>query len=243
MKTYKMTQAEFLKVILFAVGFTFLAARLFYHSIWGCIWFPVFMVLVYQKGKMEYYHKKKAELEEQFMHGMRVLNNSLQAGLSMENAWKEVQREILLLYGENSVFYQELKEMNGSVALNIPIEKLFLDLAYRLALEDAIGFAEVFHYGKRLGGNWKHIIDTVVNRMGDKYDGKKEIEVMIAEKKMEQTIMNILPLAILLFLQMSAWEYLSVLYHNWMGVIAMSICLAGYLVSIVISEKILHIEV
>ena len=87
------------------------------------------------------------------------------------------------------------------------------------------------------------MIDTVVNRMGDKYDGKKEIEVMIAEKKMEQTIMNILPLAILLFLQMSAWEYLSVLYHNWMGVIAMSICLAGYLVSIVISEKILHIEV
>ena len=243
MKKYTMTLQEKGRVVCSSMGITILIAVLFYRSIWGCVIFPVVCYLVYQKIRMESYERKKQEMEEQFLHGMRVLNNSLQAGLSMENAWREVEKEILLLYGKESVFYMEVKNMNASVSLNIPIEKLFLDFAYRSELEDAINFAELFHYGKRFGANWKHLIDAVVSHMGEKYEGRKEIEVMVAEKKMEQRIMNILPLGILLFLQVSAWDYMSVLFHNWLGVICMTVCLTAYIVSIIISEKILQIRI
>lgn len=243
MKKYAMTLQEKGKTVFVALGITILIAVLFYRSVWGCICFPFVFYLVHEKMRMESYNQKKQEMEEQFLHGMRVLNNSLQAGLSMENAWREIEKETLLLYGNKSVFYLEVKDINRSVELSVPIEKLFLDFAYRSELEDAINFAELFHYGKRFGANWKHMIDTVVTHMGEKYEGRKEIEVMVAEKKMEQSIMNILPLGILLFLQVSAWDYMSVLFHNWLGVICMTICLIAYIVSIIISEKILQIRI
>lgn len=219
------------------------AAVLCYRSVWGLVLLPLFFGLEYKRTKKREAECRKKELEEQFMQGMRVLNSSLQAGLSMENAWLEVEKEIKILYGEDTFFYQELRNMNHSVALNMPVEALFLDFAYRSGLEEAISFAEVFDYAKRCGGNWKHIIDTVVSRMGEKYDAQKEISVLVAEKKMEQQIMNLMPLGLLLFLQVSAWEYMSVLYHNRIGVICMSVFLAGYLAAIWLSEKILQIRV
>lgn len=232
-----------LSVFLRSVGITMAAAFLFYRSVWGMLLYPLIFLLEYKRSKKRNIEKQKAELEEQIMHGMRVLNSALCAGLSMENAWREVEREIQILHGETALFYQELKDMNHSVSLNMPIEKLFLDFAYRSGLEDVISFAEVFDYGKRCGANWKHMIDAVVNRMGNKYDAKKEIEVIIAEKKLEQQIMNLMPLGMLLFLQISAWDYMSVLYHNWVGAFFMTVCLIGYLTALFLSEKILQIKV
>lgn len=238
-----MALQELLYIFLQSIGSTLVAAVLCYRSAWGLLLFPLFLYLQYKQCRQKISNKRKAELEEQFMHGMRVLNTALQAGLSMENAWLEVQKEIRILYGEKSSFYQELKEMNCSVELNMPVEKLFLDFAYRSGLEDAVSFAEVFDYGKRYGGNWKHMIDMVVNRMGEKYDAKKEIEIMVAEKKMEQQVMNVMPLVIVAFLQISAWDYMTVLYHNWIGVICMTICLFLYLAALEISTRILQIKV
>ena len=234
---------EWLKIFLRSMGFTIGIALLFYHSVWGIVLYPIIGVFEYQRSKKRYFEEQKAELEAQIIHGMRVLNSSLGAGLSMENAWREVEKEIRILYGENALFYQEVKEMNHSVGLNISIEKLFLDFAYRFGLEDVISFAEMFDYGKRCGANWKHMIDVVVNRMGNKYDTQKEIEVLIAEKKLEQQIMNLMPLGMLLFLQVSAWDYMSVLYHNWFGILCMSICLVGYLTAFLCSEKLLQIQI
>ena len=79
--------------------------------------------------------------------------------------------------------------------------------------------------------------------MMERQEVKQEIEVMVAEKKMEQEIMNLLPLGILGFLQFSAWDYMQVLYHNWFGVIAMSLFLAAYVVAILLSRKILKIRI
>ena len=89
----------------------------------------------------------------------------------------------------------------------------------------------------------KQMIDAVVSRMGNKYDTKKEIEVLIAEKKLEQQIMNLMPLGMLLFLQISAWEYMEPLYHNGFGVFCMTICLVGYVTAWILSENILRIQV
>ena len=74
-------------------------------------------------------------------------------------------------------------------------------------------------------------------------DIKKEIEVMIASKKLEQQVLNVIPLGILLFLQVSSWDYMSVMYHNPMGILCLSICFVGYAAAYVLSEKILNIQV
>lgn len=241
--TYQLSVKEMGIVVLQAIGVTAIVSILFYRSFWGIVIFPIFICLLYRKAKKDGAERQKRMLQEQFVNGIRVLNSSLQAGLAMENAWREVQKETKLMYGEDAVFYQELQEINHSVALNIPIEKLFLEFAYRAQIEDIIQFAEILDYGKRSGGNWKKIIDSTVYRINERYDAQKQIEVMVAEKKMEQQIMNIIPLGILGFLQMSAWDYMSVMFHNLFGVLCMTVFFIGYLAAILLSQKVLKVKV
>lgn len=241
--TYQLSVKEMGIVVLQAIGVTAIVSILFYRSFWGIVIFPIFICLLYRKAKKDGAERQKRMLQEQFVNGIRVLNSSLQAGLAMENAWREVQKETKLMYGEDAVFYQELQEINHSVALNIPIEKLFLEFAYRAQIEDIIQFAEILDYGKRSGGNWKKIIDSTVYRISERYDAQKQIEVMVAEKKMEQQIMNMIPLGILGFLQMSAWDYMSVMFHNLFGVLCMTVFFIGYLAAILLSQKVLKVKV
>ena len=109
-----MKKNSFLKTFIEAVFLTVILSTLFYRSMWGGLIFPLLMYLLYQKRLQTEQEDEKRELEEQFMNGIRVLNTSLQAGLSMENAWKEVQRETELLYGNEAVFYKEVKGASGN---------------------------------------------------------------------------------------------------------------------------------
>ena len=177
------------------------------------------------------------------MQGMQILNSGLQAGMSMESAWREVEKECGILYGRQDAFYLEVRTMNRTVSYNLPIEQLFLEFAHRTGVEDIISFAEIFAYGKRSGGNWKNILDRTVAQIAERYEAQREITVMVAAKRLEQQVMNLVPLGMLLFLQISSWEYVKVLYHNFFGAMCMSICLAVYLSAMSLAEKIMEIKV
>lgn len=242
-RRYQLEKREYAKVFLLSLGANMLIALLFYRSIWGLCCFPVLYYLFCKREKQKQKELRSQKLLDEFVNGIRVLNTALQAGLSMENAWREVQKELFVMYGDSSLFLKEVKEINHSVALNVPIEKLMLQFAYRSGLEDIILFAELFSYGKRSGGNWRRMTQDVIQHIQDTYDARKEIEVMVASKQLEQQVLNVIPLGILLFLQISSWDYMSVLYHNPLGILCMSICLLGYGGAILLAEKILQIQV
>lgn len=234
---------EKINVLLRSAGISIIIAVLFYRSFWGLVFFPVVFGVQLRWTWRDREERRKEELRKEFLYGMGVLNSSVQAGLSIENAWKEVEKETRLLHGNTSEFYQELKEINQRAAHNVPIEKLFLAFAYRCEIEEIIQFAELLEFGKRSGSNWKNIIDITVDQMMEQQAVKMDIEVMVAEKKMEQKIMNLMPLGILAFLQISAGDYMSVLYHNWFGILIMTLFLFGYFVAILLSQKILKVQI
>lgn len=242
-KDYRLSAKEEMYVVAGSVVVTLTIAILFYRSGWGFVLFPVVYGIVRKEQKIKGKERRMQQMQEHFLNGIKTLNTSLQAGMSMETAWREVEKETKLLYGEQSIFYQEIAAMNHSVSLNIPIERLFMEFANRTGMEDLMQFAETFDYGKRSGGNWIKIIESTVYRMSEKYETKQQIEVMVAEKKMEQQVMNVIPLGVLAFLQFSSWDYMSVMYHNWLGIACMTFVLAGYGASIILSKKILQIRV
>lgn len=241
-KKYHLSSKEKGLVLLKSLGITMVIMLLFYRSFWAVIFFPLVCFVMLRQAQKTSQETARKKLQEEFLHGIGVLNSSLQAGFSMENAWKEVEKEIKLLYGDTAEFYLKLKEMNQRVAHNMPIEKLFLEFAYTSRMADIIQFAELLEFGKRSGSNWKKIIDVTVSQITEQREAKQEIEVMVAEKRMEQQIMNVMPLGLLAFLQFSAWDYMAVLYHNWFGVICMTIFLLGYVAAYGLSQKILKVE-
>lgn len=229
------------RVCMKSAGITAMIMFLVYRSVWAVIFFPVVWIFQTKIEQQKEKEERNMRLQVEFLQGIVVLNSALQAGLSMENAWREVEKETKMLYGDSSEFYIAIKEINQKVAHNNPIEKLFLEYAYKTKIEDMIQFAELMEFGKRTGSNWKKIMDGTVYQMTERQGARQEIEVMMAEKKMEQQIMNVVPIGLLGFLQISAWDYMSILYHNLFGVIVMTLFLAGYILAILLSQKIMKV--
>lgn len=231
------------KIWLYTIGIGVCVALLFYRSVYGLLLTPFIYIFTKKRIKQKEEEEKKQRLLEQFIHGIRVLDTALQAGLSMENAWIEVEKETAILYGKEVLFYQYVKEINRLVSLNNPMERCVLEFAKKTEIEEILQFAEIFAYGKRSGGNWKKIIGNVVQRLSEKVEAEQEIVLMVAEKKLEQQVMNVIPLGMLAFLQISSWDYMSVMYHNPVGVLCMTIILIAYGLSIFLAERIMQIRV
>lgn len=241
--TYHFSFREWLELLFKTLVVSAGLSYLFYRSWWGMLITPCQFYILFKWKKQAYIEQRKTQLHQQFIDCLKVICSCLMAGMSMENAWSEATKGIGAMHGEKCILYSELKEMNALIETNVPIEQVLLAFAYRSGVDDIISFAEVFAYGKRSGGNWRKIIEDTTLRMEERYETKKQIEVMISGKKMEQKIMNVIPLLMILFLQISSGDYMDILYGNPIGVVCMSICLAGYGVSVFLAQKIMKIQV
>lgn len=240
---YKLSVFEKFKIFGLASLIGVVIAYLFYDSLYACVGVIGIYFFFRQQSIQNNILEQKQKLSQQFMDSLRSISTALLAGYSMENAWKEAQNEIGMLHGEDSLMYIELDEMNRAVKMSIPLEQTMKAFAERSGIEDIDSFSEIFSFAKRSGGNFVQIIDSTSYRMCEKYEIKREIEVMIASKKLEQKVMNVIPLIILGYLKITSIDYLSVLYGNILGALFMTICLMAYGLAIYISKKVLDIKV
>lgn len=238
-----LSRKEIVFVMIEAMGVTAAIAILFYENICACILYPVIFAIVWRRTKRELLEKRKQMISIQFLDAMRAVGASLLSGYSMENAWKEAQKEIKLLHGSKSYLYVELEEINRSVELSIPIESLLEQFGVRTGIEEIQSFAEVFSFSKRSGGDFVKMIETTTNHMRLKQETQQEISVAIASRRLEQKVMNLVPLFILAYLRVSSGDYLDALYHNAFGVVFMTACLGLYALAIVISERLTAIRI
>ena len=206
-----------------------LLAYLFYDSVWGMAVLAVFVPLYGSQRKGELKEKKIHVLEKEFQDGLYSAAAALEAGYSMENAWKEAEKELLRMYGKEGVFYRYLYKMNRRVSLNEPIENQILEFARHAGTENIRNFADIFSFAKRSGGNLTAIMKKTADRIRMNVQIQEEIETMLSARRLEQKIMNIMPLGILLYIRTGVAGFLDPLYHSFFGGLLMSGCLAGYL--------------
>ena len=84
--------------------------------------------------------------------------------------------------------YMEIQlEHGGSV------EKLLDSLGRRSGIEDIQNFSQILIQSKKMGGNMRRILQECITSMEEQRDVKKEIQAMLASRRLEQRIMSILP--------------------------------------------------
>lgn len=220
-----------------------LASWLLYKSVFGMVLFIILFPVVIKRRKSRMCEKQKEELLMQFKDAMQSVTMALQAGYSMENAWKESERELAGLHGEEALFVQELRRINAAVGVNQPIERLLYEFAQRSDCEDIQNFSEVFLFAKRSGGDFCKIMQTTVRHISEKTEVESEIQTILSAKKMEQRIMNVIPVGLLLYLNVTAPDFLVGLYGNLAGRAIMTAALLVYVAAVRISEKIMQIKV
>ncbi|MCD8046378.1 MAG: type II secretion system F family protein [Clostridiales bacterium] len=219
------------------------AAFVFYRSVWAMV-LGVFLVPFYiNRRKKRWMRMRTQTLQRQFISGMQMVAGSLTAGYSMENAWRKAEEELAALYGSDAEFCMQMHGMNQRLAVNEPLEKILYDFAIESGVPEIRDFSEVFSYAKRSGGNLTEIIRSTTGRMQRKEEILADIEAAVASKKMELRMMDLLLPGILLFVTISSPSYVSALYHNALGIAAMSVCLAGYLGCMYWAERLTDIPV
>ena len=242
-REYHFTGKEIVKYLIQSILLCGALDYLFYQNKWLMILAIPVSVIFLKVRKKQLIRERRKNLNYQFKDALNALSVAVQAGYSVENAFKESYRDIYMLYGENSIMAQELYLLTRRLRNNEQLEDILMSLGNRSGVKDIRDFAEVFRIAKRNGGSLSGIISNTAHIIEGKSEVRREINTIMSEKKMEQKIMQIMPFGMMLYVSLTSPGFFEGLYHNLRGVLLMSVCLIVYAAAYVLGDKILKIEV
>lgn len=234
---------EYAKAVLQGCCVIAAISYLFYGNVFYTILFSPYLIWYIKSWEKEKIKQKKATFRLQFKEAIQSLSAALNVGYSVENAMREVSKDLKTMYKKDDTILKEFALMIRQVQMNVPVETAFDDFATRTGDEDVQTFVTVFNMAKRSGGDTLEIIRNTVRQMGEKIDVERDIENILAAKKLEFRILTFIPFGMILCLKFSFAEFMDVLYGNAVGAFVMSVCLAIYFVAYEIGKKIVEIEV
>lgn len=237
------SRRERLKCMAEGIGIVLAIAMFFYRTLWAIPFlFPLY--ILYQRERTKSISsKKQKEMAVQFKEAILSVSANQKAGYSVENSFRQAYEDMILLYGRDSPICKEFAAILTGLNNNLILEKLLHDFGRRSKVEDIREFAEVFAAAKRNGGNMTEVIERSASVIEDKVETEKEIRILISAKQLEQKIMNLVPFGILLYIGATSRGFFDVLYHNLPGILIMTVCLAVYTAAVLLSVKIVNIEV
>lgn len=193
--------------------------------------------------KQRLLRRQQETLLLQFKDAMESMISALSAGYSLENSVYEAQKDLLLMYQKEDLIIKEFKYLTTQAGLHVPVEKLMMELGERSGIEDIRMFSEILTTAKKTGGNLVKIMKRTSDNISEKIETKREIETVIAGKKMEARCMNVIPFGIIVYLRAFSPGFLDPLYGNLTGILIMSMALIIYLGAFWWSCKITDISI
>lgn len=93
-----------------------------------------------------------------------------------------------------------------------PVEEALRDFSARAGMEDIERFADVFTVCKRTGGDLVEVVRRTSTIIGEKLDIQQDIAVSISQKKFEAKALLISPLIMVIFMSLTAGDYMQPMY-------------------------------
>lgn len=216
---------------------------LFYRSFLISIFFSIPIgILFLRYYKRTLLERRRKQLSVSFKDLLESLVSALSAGYSMENAMAAAKKDLLLIYEEESLIICELKYMAQKLGLGYGMGQVLTEWGERSGLEEIADFARIYTTAKRTGGNLVAIMRQTGKSISEKIELRREIETMIAGKKLESKFMSAVPLLILIYLQVCSPEFLDPLYEGILGRVVMTGALVIYAVSYLWIKRIINID-
>lgn len=240
---YRFSAGEFLRYTAEGIGIAALISYVFYRSI--AAFFPLLGILYFylKEKKKDCVLRQKQKLRQEFKETMGSLIAGLQAGYSVENAFMRSYADMVMLFGSKSLMAKELLQIKKKLHNNQNLEDILTDFAKRSGLKDIEDFAEVFRIAKRSGGDLPGMMRSTADLIFDKMEVERKIETLVSAKKYEQSIMNMVPFGIILYIDFSSPGFFDSLYHNVTGIIIMTVLLGVYIAAFFLAKKIISIPV
>lgn len=212
---------------------------LFYDSFLGVVFTIPVVILLYRNGCKKLADRRIEETENRFKDVLQSVLGSMRAGASVENAFYDASKDLEYRYGKQDYMVNELLILNRQVQNNVSIDRLISELAVKTGSKDIRDFAAVFVMARKSGGDMGRVLGRTIQIITRRREVNQEIELLVAAKKYEQQIMNLMPMGIIGYIRMTNPSYFDPLYHNLFGIMMMTVVLVIYYIAYRMSEKIL----
>lgn len=225
-----------------SIGMTAGAALIlvFYHEVWliilsgaaGAVLLPL-----YQRRR--WIEKRSARLREEFKEALYSLVVSLKAGRSLEGAFESALEDldpVMMPY-----IYREWGDIVAQMKMGFPVEECLEDFGERSGIAEIRSFARTIEVSKRSEGDVSKVMENTIHMLQDRMEIQQELKVLLAKKKTEQKILNIMPVLVIAMLLVMSPDYLAPLYNSLQGGIIMTVCAGLTIASYVLSGKIADI--
>lgn len=217
---------------------------LFYrHWLWAIPVGTLVWLCSIRRRKRILEEQKKWEINLEFREGLQGIAAALGAGYAMENAIEESRKDLVILYGEDSVLAAEFAWVIRKLQQNQPVTSALTAMAEKLQIEDISDYVEIYQTARKSGGDLISITRDSARKIGDRIQVRREIRTSMAAREMEGKVMRVVPLGMILYFWVCSPGFLDCLYRGIFGRGVMSILLIVYLAAILLDEKMARIPV
>jgi tight adherence protein B len=242
---YHLSKNEKITAILVGAFFCFLVGYLFYMNVIVAAIFSLLGFYFTKIRRVQLRDKRKRELTLQFKQMLFSLSSALSAGKSVDQAFKEIVKDLRLLYPDpNTYIIRELELINRRIANGDTIVNAIKDFSDRADSDDITNFSDVFITSTSTGGDLVEIISRTSTIISEKLDVQQEIQILVSGKKLESNVLILAPLGIIAFMSFAGNGYMDPLYEfPGAGPVIMTVCIAVLGFVYWVLQKIMDIRV
>jgi len=170
--------------------------------------------------------RRQKTLLLEFRDFLFSLSASFATGRHMTEAMKEAESALENIYGKESLLASELRHMLLAIEeTGQSDQKVFAAFAERTGLEDVQLLSEVYSVCRETGGNMAAAVNKAAALLTEKINIEMEIQTMLSQKKLEGTIIAVMPSVMILFLLWMSPDYLQPMYDTVAGRLLMLLAL------------------
>ena len=180
----------------------------------------------------------------EFKDFLFMASTAIGAGRSMKDAIHESIPSLLSIYGKKSILAGDLlkayerMETGGENDVSV-----LRDLADASGLEDVRDFVTVYSICKRTGASLITALSKAAGVIMEKMSIDREIEELVKRKESEGLVIFAMPALIILFLNLTAPDYIAPLYETAAGRIIMTAVLASNIGIYAMIQRITNVEI
>lgn len=222
-----------LDIIFYPIGFKFFFNSIFLSIIVGLL------IIILLLTKKYYRTDSYTKSFNAFIEFLNHMSTYLSVGYSFKNA-------IMKFDGNDGSHPRHMcvtmKAMQNVIVFNGTDQKLFEVLYEQYPIKEMESFQNLMQIALLAGSQSSYIVNVTLDLLYLKSKTQSEVEVILFQKKLEQMILCLAPLAIIGFIKLTSSQYLSILYTTLPGRLVMVFAFGILILMKITADHIVKIE-
>lgn len=181
--------------------------------------------------------RRLRKFEEQFPEAIDLMGRAIRAGHPLSAGIRMVGDE-----GPPAVA-AEFRKVFEEQRFGLPLEDALMGLADRVDLVDVRIFVTAVLVQREVGGNLAEILDKISETIRARFSIRRQLRVYTAQGRISGYILALLPIAIGAILFAINPEYMTILFEEPVGRLAVGVAVAAQLVGYLWIRRIVDIEI